>query len=310
MALRTRLTTGVPFSGVLCLCLSGTVSAGSGAGRGAPRRFPTDVQTRVQTVWTAPSAAGSTFGAIGDVLVLCYHAVSPAWPAPLSVTPDRLEQQLSGLVRRGYRGATLAQVAESPQPGRRLVVTFDDAYRSVLTLAAPILERLGLPGTVYVPTDWAGRDEPMTWPGIDEWAGGPHEDELLPMSWEELRALGERGWEIGSHTRSHPHLTELGDEELRDELAGSRAECEARLGACATLAYPYGDQDVRVREAARDAGYLAAAALGRSLARGDRFAWPRVGVYHGDDDRRFGLKTSRVARRVRGTRLAAEYFKR
>jgi peptidoglycan/xylan/chitin deacetylase (PgdA/CDA1 family) len=226
------------------------------------------------------------------------------------VTPERLERQLGALVRRGYRGATFAEAVERPA-GRTVVATFDDAYRSVLTLAAPILERLGVPGTVFVPTDWAGRDEPMTWPGIDEWLGGPHEHELLPLSWEELAGLAERGWEVGSHTRSHPHLTTVDDDRLRDELAGSRAACEAALGRpCRTIAYPYGDQDARVRDAAREAGYAAGAALGRSLREGDRHAWPRVGVYHADDDRRFALKSSRLVRRLRGTRLAAEYFSR
>ena len=212
-------------------------------------------------------------------------------------------------MKRGYRGATFSQAVERPR-GRTVVATFDDAYRSVLTLAAPVLERLGVPGTVFVPTDWAGRGEPMRWPGIDEWVGGEHEHELLPMSWDELGELAARGWEVGSHTRSHPRLTELGDERLRDELLASREECAARLGSCATIAYPYGDQDARVREAARAAGYRAAAALGRSLREGDPFAWPRVGVYHADDDRRFAVKSSRLVRRLRGTRLAAEYFSR
>lgn len=243
------------------------------------------------------------------MLVLCYHAVSPTWPAALSVTPERLERQLGALVKRGYRGATFSQAVERPA-GRMVVATFDDAYRSVLTLAAPVLERLGVPGTVFAPTDWAGRAEPMRWPGIDEWVGGEHEHELLPMSWDELGGLAARGWEVGSHTRSHPRLTELDDEGLRDELAGSREECAARLGSCATIAYPYGDQDARVREAACSAGYRAAAALGRSLREGDPFAWPRVGVYHADDDRRFAVKSSRLVRRLRGTRLAAEYFSR
>lgn len=39
-----------------------------------------------------------------DLLILCYHAVSPSWPAALSVTPDALESQLTRLARAGYRG--------------------------------------------------------------------------------------------------------------------------------------------------------------------------------------------------------------
>ena len=54
----------------------------------------------------------------------------------------------------------------------------------------------------------------MAWPGIDQWLGGPHEAELMPMSWDELRRLAEAGWEIGSHSRTHPMLTQLDDQSV------------------------------------------------------------------------------------------------
>src|SRR5687768_15757937 len=93
-----------------------------------------------------------------DRLVLCYHAVSAEWPAKIAVTPDRLEEQLRLLLRRGYRGATFTEAATAPANGRFLAVTFDDAYRSVLKHAFPIMSRLGLPGTVFVPTNFAGSE--------------------------------------------------------------------------------------------------------------------------------------------------------
>src|SRR5256885_10994213 len=141
---------------------------------------------------------------MGDVLVLTYHAVSERWPAELSVIPDRLEWQLRTLLDRGYRGATFTEAVSAPPAPRTVAVTFDDAYRSVLKLAFPILCRLGLVGTVFAPTDFIGREGPMAWPGIDRWLGGPHEPELVPLSWTELGVLVETGWEIGSPTRTHP----------------------------------------------------------------------------------------------------------
>ena len=75
------------------------------------------------------------------------------------------------------------------------------------------------------------------------------ESELAVMGWGELARLAEVGWEIGSHTRTHPGLPRLDDEPLRDELEGSRAEVEEHLGRpCRSLAYPYGDLDGRVAE--------------------------------------------------------------
>src|SRR3954451_7145883 len=105
---------------------------------------------------------------VPDVLVLCYHALSERWPAALSTTPARFEEQLELLLRRGYRPATFGQAVTSPPARRTFAVTFDDAYRSVLELAHPIMERLGVPGTVFAPSDWVGREEPMTWDGIDQ----------------------------------------------------------------------------------------------------------------------------------------------
>lgn len=240
-----------------------------------------------------------------DVLVLCYHAVSERWPAPLSVTPDALERQVGLLVGRGYRGATMVEVARGDVAGPTLAVTFDDAYRSVLELGLPILRRLGVPASVFVPTDYPDRPGPMSWPGIDGWVGGPHEPELTCLSWSQLGELAEAGWEVGSHTASHPRLTTLEDDRLAEELEASRTACRERLGRpCESIAYPYGDVDDRVVAATGRAGYRAGAALPARPHRPEPLRWPRVGVWHTDGDRRFRLKASRAARAVWASPLA------
>jgi peptidoglycan/xylan/chitin deacetylase (PgdA/CDA1 family) len=234
--------------------------------------------------------------------VLCYHAVSPTWEADLSTTPARFERQLALLAKRGYRGLTFTEAVRAPADGRIVAITFDDAYRSVLQIARPILERFGFPATVFAPTNYIGTERPMVWPGIDQWRGGAHEHELMPMSWEELRALASSGWEIGSHTASHPHLTELDDAALTAELESSKASCEEHLQApCVSLAYPYGGVDARVVEATRSCGYTVAAALPRRLDARGPLEVPRIGVYHVDDDRRFQLKLSPMLRRLRSS---------
>jgi peptidoglycan/xylan/chitin deacetylase (PgdA/CDA1 family) len=235
-----------------------------------------------------------------EALVLCYHAVSDSWPADLAIRTAQLEDQLRLLQNQGYRGVTFHQAVHDPPAGKVLAVTFDDAYRSVFELGLPILRRLGLPGTVFVPTAFAGLAGPMSWPGIEGWLGGPHEAELRAMSWSELGALAGAGWEVGSHTRSHPRLVELDDDDLAEELLVSRRECEAQLGQpCRSLAYPYGDEDARVRRAAASAGYSAGGALPDSHHSPSTLRWPRVGVYRDDDRLRFRLKTSPLMIRIR-----------
>lgn len=242
---------------------------------------------------------------MGEPLVLCYHAVSERWPASLSVTPDAFERQLRLLSRRGFKGDTFERAVTQGSDGRTVAVTFDDAYRSVFELARPILDEVGFPATVFVPTDYpASPTQPMAWDGIDKWLSGPYERELRPMSWEQLGVLAETGWEIGSHSCSHPRLPSLTDEDLARELIESRSVVAERLGRpCGTLAYPYGDHNERVVEAARAAGYAAAGTLPGRFAHTQRLAWPRIGIYHVDDERRFRIKASAAVRWLRGTRL-------
>jgi peptidoglycan/xylan/chitin deacetylase (PgdA/CDA1 family) len=237
------------------------------------------------------------------VLVLCYHALSLDWTAPLSITPKRLADQLGHLRAKGYKGVTFRDAVDPEPEGRRVAITFDDGYRSVLTLAKPILDSFDMPATVFVPTQYIGSEEPMAWPGIDHWARGEHAHELVPMSWPEARSLADSGWEIGSHTHSHPHLTKLAEGALSSELVDSRRETEDNMQReCASLAYPYGDWDERVAAAAGAAGYAAAGTLPASIHPASPLSYPRIGVYYADDARSFSLKVSPAMRRVRSSR--------
>jgi peptidoglycan/xylan/chitin deacetylase (PgdA/CDA1 family) len=247
---------------------------------------------------------------LNDVLVLCYHGISPSWPAVTTVTPSAFEEHLKAFVARGYRPATLTDALTDPTDRRTMVVTFDDAHRSVLELAAPIMERLGIPGTVYVPTDYAGTDAPMGWDGYHIWLGTPHERELLCMGWEDLRGLAGRGWEIGSHTCSHPRLSRCDDETITRELTESKGICEERMEMpCYSFAYPYSDFDSRAVRAAAAAGYRYAVTVPTYPASPFAFEWPRVGAFQGEDARRMLLRvrtrnlgpslTTKVLRAVR-----------
>lgn len=230
-------------------------------------------------------------------IVLCYHATAGGWEHQLSVSPDALERQIRLLLARRYRAVPAAELMAGR--GRLFHVTFDDAFRSVHD-ALPAMERLGVQATVFACTGLAdgGRRFPVVkLPGDPT----PAESDLRTMSWDELRALVERGHEVGSHTVSHPRLTQISDQELGRELRESREQLESELGRrCRFLAYPFGDHDTRVRVAAREAGYEAAFALPGKARPFDSFGVPRVGIWRKDGLVRFMLKTS-AARRPIGT---------
>jgi peptidoglycan/xylan/chitin deacetylase (PgdA/CDA1 family) len=240
---------------------------------------------------------------MSDVMILCYHAISPTWTSALAVTPEDLEWHLSLLAKRGWQATTFSEALSSPPARRTLAVTFDDAFQSVREHAYPILSALSWPATVFVPTAFASTRQTLAWRGIDHWQQSVFATELLSMDWDDLGALADGGWEIGSHTCTHPHLTTLKDDELRVELGESLQECSTHLGRpCRSIAYPYGDVDARVAQIAGEVGYVAGAALSSSLRGDERLRWPRVGIYGRDTHRRFRAKVSWVTRLVRGSR--------
>jgi peptidoglycan/xylan/chitin deacetylase (PgdA/CDA1 family) len=222
-----------------------------------------------------------------DVIVLCYHGVRPRATTRLEVSAGALERQVESVLERGYRAATFTAAVLAPPWRRTLAVTFDDGERVVATHARPVLDRLGVPATLFVSSGLVGGHDLLTW--------------------EELRVLSEAGWEIGAHGRSHTALPALDEEELRAELVVPRERIAAELGrACRSLAYPFGAVDERVLLAAAEAGYEAGALLGETGVRaGSPLAWPRVGIGAADGPLRFRVKTDPLARGIRAAPIAA-----
>jgi peptidoglycan/xylan/chitin deacetylase (PgdA/CDA1 family) len=189
-------------------------------------------------------------------LVLCYHAVSPTWDHRLSIHPDLLLRQVRALSRFW-----------------RIRASFDDAFRSAATVF-PALQQLGVAIQIFVCTSYAREGATLAIPEL----AGDDPRELATMTWAELRAHAATGVEIGSHTSTHGHLTRMSDDGLGHELRDSKMEIEDELSSpCRALAYPYGEHDERVREAARRAGYERAYAL--RDGGDDPYALPRVDLY-------------------------------
>ena len=144
----------------------------------------------------------------------------------------------------------------------------------------PELVRRSFPCTVFVPVDVVGRSP--EW-GMESSAADATEE---VMTAEELASLPSLV-ELGSHTLTHPHLTQLGDAELREEVTASRLRLAELASAPVTLlAFPYGDHDDRVVGACREAGYdrvfaiepRLADPLGRDFVRGRVMVDPADGL--------------------------------
>jgi peptidoglycan/xylan/chitin deacetylase (PgdA/CDA1 family)/GT2 family glycosyltransferase len=251
----------------------------------------------VQTMERRRGARAGRRAVSGPVAaVLAYHAVcdlsGDPHLAPYGVPPATFAEQLDTVLDAGFEFVDLerlvACLAEGvPLPPRAALLTFDDAYASVLADAAPVLAERSIPAVVFAVTDRLG--------GTNDWRRTG--STVLPLlDADGLRELAEQGFTVGSHGRTHRSLVALPDDELESELVES-AEQLASLGfpGRAAFAYPYGAFDARVADAVERAGYRAAFTVERDVVRPtqNRFALPRFEV--GPDDR-----GRRLARRLRG----------
>jgi GT2 family glycosyltransferase/peptidoglycan/xylan/chitin deacetylase (PgdA/CDA1 family) len=212
--------------------------------------------------------------------ILCYHRVSDSHNPALAewaVRPESFRRQMQHLRAKGYQVVTVRELLAAFAAGRSLpptvAITFDDGYRDVVENALPILQELEFPATMYVVPGRVGAS--AEW---DVKFGG----DMAPLANAcELRRLVDAGWEIGHHTRSHPDLTELNDEQLHDEIDTARHELEAIVQTpVTTFAYPFGLYDRRVRTEVQAAGFDGALAFGSHAAsfRSPDFATERVGI--------------------------------
>ena len=129
------------------------------------------------------------------------------------------------------------------------------------------------------------------------------------MTFEELARLAARGpVDIAVHTRSHPVLPLLPDNELRNEIVDCHDVIRARFAsAVAVLAAPYGLYDARTLRIARESGMRAVLTLSATTLRqanGDR-AVPRFCVMHGAPLWKLQLAVAGVTERVNAVRRRA-----
>jgi peptidoglycan/xylan/chitin deacetylase (PgdA/CDA1 family) len=185
-----------------------------------------------------------------------------------------------------------------------VLVTFDDGYRSVLTVAHGILSRYDIPAVAFVTTRaveqrellWfdaeyrAGGEESVeamkTMP-FDEWHVRAHastmrvgaDDINAPLSIDQVRELARNGLiEIGAHTMSHPILTQADVPVQISEISGSKEKLESWIGKpVRAFAYPNGDFNTETMKLVRQAGFSCAftATEGYAPADAPTFAIPR-----------------------------------
>jgi peptidoglycan/xylan/chitin deacetylase (PgdA/CDA1 family) len=219
--------------------------------------------------------------------VITYHGVGSTLPEEdpheLLVSEEAFEAQMAFLAGR-RNVVPLEAIVEGRPRGRHpsVAITFDDAYRSVLHVASPILSRYGLPSTVFVPTRWIGEK--------NEWIEPPSQS-LEIMDRDELLEAESQGIRIESHGHVHLNYEVAKQDEVETDVRTSVEKLAEILGRPPQyLAYPFGPTTAEVSDIVKRCGLEAAFTLERPHA--GRFAWERVWIRPRHGLRIFGLKTS------------------
>lgn len=240
------------------------------------------------------------------MLILAYHRVNPEVRDGLSVAPTTLRVHLETLLRKGWRNVVLEEeVGDDPaeRRGDTFAITFDDGYRDNFVHALPILENLGLRATVFVVSDMIDSDRPFPWlklPSPDAF------DEMdLHMTTAQLETAAASGvFTYGSHTATHPMLSELDRASATVEIAGSKADLERRLGTpITTFCYPAGNFSDETVDIVASAGYEAAVVTPNRYIPETMHTLHRVGIYSHITPRLFAIKTSRWFERAQRTKV-------
>jgi len=176
----------------------------------------------------------------GSVRILLYHRVEDIRRYPLTVQTKAFERQIEYL-KANYQPVSLDDVPALLESEREasdkesVAITFDDGYEDNYTRAFPVLNRLGIPATIYLVTEFIGQETEFPW--IKKL--GPPTYRIL--SWEQVKEMAGQGVTFGPHTSAHVSLATLSEERQAEEIARSSELIEQHLGSpCRHFCYPFG----------------------------------------------------------------------
>lgn len=178
--------------------------------------------------------------------ILLYHRIgTPKTDNPYFVTSEEFRAQMQALKNWGYTSIPVSLLVDAIKfgaklPARPVVITFDDGNATVYSQAFPIMREFGFSGVNYLIANYIGT--------------------VGYMDVEQLKELASKGWETGSHSMTHPDLTN--SEKLEWEVVQSRRKLESLLGVpVETFAYPFGKVNDDVRSLVAK-NYIAGMGLG------------------------------------------------
>jgi len=184
------------------------------------------------------------------VPILLYHHVVEGEPSNLyTISSDTFREQIDYLHSNGYITIPISLLVKAITegtnlPDRPVVITFDDGNLDVYENAFPILQQYGFTATFYLVLNYLDHN-----PFINT---------------DQAAELAKAGWEIGSHSISHPYLAGM-DAAALYQVANSKQGLEDAIGVSVdTFAYPFGEHDNYIERIVKKY-YSSAVGLGESI---------------------------------------------
>jgi peptidoglycan/xylan/chitin deacetylase (PgdA/CDA1 family) len=191
------------------------------------------------------------------VPVLVYHNFSNKKSDKTAVGQDDFEAQMKYLKQNGFHVVSIDQLLDFIDykvqlPEKSIVITFDDAWRSIFDIALPVLIKYDFPATFFIYTDFIGGGKAMTW--------------------KQIETLSKIGFDIQCQTRTHRNLAVPKKNEsfkeyfksIEMEIGYPKKLLKKKLNInCKYLAYPYGETNNLVIALLKKYGYRAAFTLDR-----------------------------------------------
>jgi len=239
-----------------------------------------------------------------SLAVLCYHRVLDAGDPirarahPALFTSTHIFERQMELLADQFHPVMLSEAicwieGYGDIPRRAVLVTFDDGWSDTYANAFPVMNRLGVPGAVFLATGFIGTPE-RQWADIayesivargDAHAASSTSVNGTPnLTWPQIDEMARHGFEFGSHTRTHLILPHEPTQDILRELLLSAGDMKVRLGSRpSAFVYPDGQFDERTMRLVRDAGYQYAFTCNEGLAtrRSPRLALPRLSIHDG-----------------------------
>jgi peptidoglycan/xylan/chitin deacetylase (PgdA/CDA1 family) len=133
---------------------------------------------------------------------------------------------------------------------RYLIITFDDAFQSVIKNALPLLYQMKIPTTIFVPSGCIG--EKAAWlQGTDH---ADKNEQVATLS--QLLEINRDYVSIGSHSISHSHLPELNENDAMNEIKSSKLFLEKELNhKIKYIAFPFGEYNEKIIDLCKKSNY-------------------------------------------------------